>query len=72
MKAIISNHLRKFYYSNRRIKENRTQEFQARKVKDRICAAERRFVQGGDKQRQPILLIGNQGAGVGSFIEGFF
>jgi hypothetical protein len=36
-----------------------------------ICSAERRFEQGGDKQRQPILLTGNQGAGVGSFIKGF-
>jgi hypothetical protein len=49
MKAITSDHLRKFYYSNRHIKEKRTRELQTKKVKDRICAAERRFVQGGDK-----------------------
>jgi hypothetical protein len=36
-----------------------------------ICAAERRFVKGGDKQRLPILLIGNQGTGVGGPIKGF-
>jgi hypothetical protein len=40
MKAIASDHLQKFYYSNRRIKEKRTQKLQTRKVKDSICAAE--------------------------------
>jgi hypothetical protein len=28
-------------------------------------------VQGGDKQRQPILLVGNQGTNVGNLIKGF-
>jgi hypothetical protein len=44
MKAITSDHLRKFYYSNRYIKEKRTRELQTRKIKDMIWATEKRFV----------------------------
>ncbi|ORE05628.1 hypothetical protein BCV72DRAFT_229513 [Rhizopus microsporus var. microsporus] len=66
--------LRTFYYSSKRIKEERTKQIQQKRFKLRLCTSERQFIVDQNDQQsktKPVMLIGDKGTGVGSRIKGF-